>query len=140
MDRLIVDASMAVAWIHPGQATPQSNALLAEVGSGTTLVQPALWPIEVANVLLVLERRGKLTRSERTEALETLSLLDIQIDHEMSALAFTRLSQLALDLGLSVYDAAYVELALRLKLPLASKVVPLREAARKRRVTVLPRG
>ena len=44
------------------------------------------------------------------------------------------------DLGLSVYDAAYVELALRLKLPLASKDVPLREAARKRRVTVLPRG
>lgn len=139
MDRLVVDASMAVAWIHPGQSTPQTDALLAEVGNGTTLIVPALWPVEVANVLLALERRGKLTRDERTEALETLDALGFQLDHEMSALAFTRLSQLALDLGLSVYDAAYLDLALRLKIPLASKDAPLREAARKRRISVLPR-
>ena len=61
MVRLIVDASMAVAWVHPGQATPQTDALLAKVGQGTNVVVPALWPVEIANVLLVLERLDKLT-------------------------------------------------------------------------------
>jgi len=138
MDRLIVDASIAVAWVHPGQATPQTDALLTKVGQGTTVIVPALWPVEMANVLLVLERRNKLTAEERTTALEALRTLAVEIDHEMSALAFTRLSQLATALTLSVYDAAYLELALRLKLPLACKDGPLREAAKQRRVVILP--
>lgn len=138
MDRLVVDASMAVAWVHPGQATPETDALLARVGQGATAVVPALWPVEIANVLLVLERRGKLTAEERATALEALNALDFAVDHEMSALAFTSLSRLASELALSVYDAAYLELALRLKLPLACKDGPLRDVARKRRVTVVP--
>ena len=56
----------------------------------------------------------------------------------MSAIAFTRLSKLASELTLSVYDAAYLELALRLKIPLACKDGPLRDAAKRRRMTVLP--
>jgi len=56
MDRLIIDASVAVAWVHPGQATPQTDALLAKVGQGAVVTVPALWPVEMANVLLVLER------------------------------------------------------------------------------------
>lgn len=138
MDRLIVDASLAIAWVHPGQATPETDRLLAEVGTGTAVIVPALWPVETANVLLVLERRGKLTGDERMTAVEALTSLGVEIDHEMSALAFTRLSQLASELTLSVYDAAYLELALRLGVPLACKDGPLREAARKRNVTVLP--
>ncbi len=138
MDRLVVDASMAVAWVHPGQATPQTDALLAKVGEGATVIVPALWPVEIANALLVLERRGKLTADERMVALEALKTLGFEVDHEMSVLAFTRISQLAVELTLSVYDAAYLELALRLKLPLACKDGPLRDAAMKRRVTVVP--
>ena len=57
MDRLIVDASVAIAWVHPGQATPETDALLAEVNAGAILVVPALWPVETANALVVLERR-----------------------------------------------------------------------------------
>lgn len=135
---MVVDASLAVAWVHPGQATAQTDALLAQVGSGIAVVVPALWPVEMANVLLVLERRGKLTADERTEAMEALKALDFAIDHEMSESAFTRLSRLASELSLSVYDAAYLKLALRLELPLASKNGPLREAAKKRRVSVVP--
>ena len=138
MRQLVVDASVAIAWVHPGQATPATDALLAAVGQGTQIVVPSLWPVEMANVLLVLERRRKLRADERTLALAALRNLACSVDHEMSALALTDLSQLATELSLSVYDAAYLELAVRLNVPLACKDGPLREAARKRRVTMLP--
>lgn len=138
MDQLVVDASMAVAWVHPGQATAETDALLEQVGQGIRVVVPALWPVEVANALLVLERRKKLTARERGLALTALRSLRCVVDHEMSSQAFTVLSKLASDLTLSVYDAAYLELALRLELPLACKDGPLREAARRRRVKVVP--
>jgi predicted nucleic acid-binding protein len=138
MDQVVVDASLAVAWVHPGQATPETDALLDRVGQGMRLVVPALWPVEVANVLLVLERRKKLTSRERGLALNALLSLRCTVDHEMSALALTDLSTLASDLTLSVYDVAYLELALRLKVPLACLDASLREAARRRRVKVVP--
>lgn len=138
MDRLIVDASVAVAWVHPAQATPETDQLLARVTSGMHLVVPALWPLETANALVVLTRRKKLTEEERDAALAALMGLPVEVDGEMAVLAFTRLAPLAAELGLSVYDAAYLELALRLKVPLACKDGPLREAAKSRRVTVLP--
>ena len=138
IERMVVDASIAIAWVHPGQATPATDALLAAIGEGTKVVVPALWPVEMANVLLVLERRRKLRADERATALAALRDLSCSVDHEMSALAFTDLSLLASELSLSVHDAAYLELALRLNVPLACKDGALRAAARKRRLTVLP--
>lgn len=67
----------------------------------------------------VLERRGRLTADERKSALEALKSLGVEVDHEMSTLAFTHLPQLASELALSIYDTTYPELALRRKLPLA---------------------
>jgi predicted nucleic acid-binding protein len=138
MDRLVVDASIAAAWVHPGQATAETDAILDEIARGAKVVVPALWPVEMANVLLVLERRKKLAATERAAALSALRSLALTVDHEMSGLAFTELSRLATELTLSVYDAAYLELALRLKVPLACKDGPLREAAKRSRVVVLP--
>lgn len=138
MERLVVDASMAVAWVHPGQATAETEAILAQVARGAKVVVPALWPVEMANVLLVLERRKKLAATERAAALGALRSLAFSVDHEMSGLAFTELSRLATELALSVYDAAYLELARRLKVPLACKDGPLREAAKRSGVLVLP--
>lgn len=138
MDRLVVDASIAIAWVHPAQATTRTNALLDLVGQGTQVVVPALWPLEMANALLVLERRKTLTAEERVTALQALRALAFTLDFEMSILAFTELSQLASTLSLSIYDAAYLELSLRLKLPLACKDGALRDAARRRRVRVMP--
>ena len=80
MDRLIVDASMAIAWVHPGQATAESDLLLENIGRGTRVVVPALWFVEVSNALLVLERRGKLTGEERAVALEALQSLAFEVD------------------------------------------------------------
>ena len=138
MPGMVLDASIAIAWVHPGQASPSTDALLADVGRGTPIVVPALWSIEVANALLVLERRKKLRTEERLTALAGLRGLNLSVDHEMSGLAFTGVSTLASELALSVYDAVYLELALRLKLSLACKDGPLRDAAKRRRVKVLP--
>ena len=133
----VADASVAVAWIHPAQATPQTQALLESVYAGATVEVPALWPLEISNALVVLVRRKRLHESERLAALQALQLLSVKIDHEMAALAFTKLSSIASEHGLSVYDAAYFELAQRRQLPLACKDGALCAAARKAGIPLL---
>jgi len=129
--RFVADASVGVAWVHPAQATPQTEAMLQAVYSGAVVEAPALWPLEVANALLVLVRRKKLSASERQRALVALRNLSVELDHDMSSLAFTTLSTLAAEHQLSIYDAAYLELAVRKELPLGCKDGPLREAAKR---------
>ena len=125
----IADASVAVGWVHPAQATRQTAAMLDAIADGATLEVPALWPLEVANVLIVLVRRGKLREDERQAGLGWLRGLRLRLDHDMASLAFSRLSELAAAHQLSVYDAAYLELAQRRRLVLGCKDGPLRTAA-----------
>jgi predicted nucleic acid-binding protein len=132
----VADAAVAIGWVHPGQATKQTAAMLAAIADGATLEIPALWPLEVANALLILVRRRKLTEDERQAALGWLRGLRLRLDHEMTALAFSRLSELADAHQLSVYDAAYLELAQRRKLVLGCKDGPLRTAATHAGVTL----
>jgi predicted nucleic acid-binding protein len=131
MTTFIADASVAIAWVHPGQATPYTVRLLDAVAEGATLAVPALWPVEVANALIVLVRRRKLRDDERQTALGWLSELPIRVDVEMASRAFSTLSELASAYGLSLYDAAYLELAQRRKLMLGCKDGPLRRAAKR---------
>jgi predicted nucleic acid-binding protein len=126
----IADASVAIGWVHPAQATADTAAMLEAIAGGATLEVPALWPLEVANALLVLVRRRKLTEGERQAGLGWLRGLPVRIDHEMASVAFSRLSELAAAHQLSVYDAAYLELAQRRKLSLGCKDGPLRKAAK----------
>jgi predicted nucleic acid-binding protein len=103
--------------------------MLDAIADGATLEVPALWPLEVANALIVLVRRRKLTEGERQAGLGWLRGLRVRVDHEMSVLAFSRLSELAVTHQLSVYDAAYLELAVRRRLMLGCKDGRLRAAA-----------
>ena len=130
MQTFVVDASVAIGWVHPAQATPQTESLLEAIADGATVEAPALWPLEVANALMVLRRRRKLTEDERQAGLGWLRRLPLRLDHEMALLAFSRLSELASAHELSVYDASYLELAQRKGLALACKDGPLRKAAR----------
>ena len=132
----VADASVTIGWVHPGQATTRTEAMLDAMGQGTRLEVPALWPLEVANALTVLQRRRKLTGDERQEGLGWLRGLPLRIDHEMAVLAFSRLSELASAHQLSVYDAAYLELAQRRRLVLGCKDGPLRKAARRAGVSL----
>lgn len=125
----MADASLAIAWVHPAQATAQTEAMLDAMSEGATIEVPALWRLEVANALLVLTRRRKLSESECNQALRWLSGLPVTLDHEMVGLAWSKLSELAVAHQLSVYDAAYLELAVRRRLALACKDGPLKRAA-----------
>lgn len=132
----VADASVAVAWVHPGQATKDTAGMLNAITDGAVVEVPALWPLEVANALGVLARRRKLTEEERQTALGWLRGLPVRVDHDMASLAFTTLSELASAYNLSVYDASYLELAHRRKLALGCKDGPLRMAARRHGISL----
>ena len=125
----IADSSVGVAWAVHSQASAATDELLDRVAAGTPLVVPTLWPFEVANSLLVLLRRKKLLTAERDRAVAALACLPLVVDDDGPRLALGRISELAAEHGLSVYDAAYLELAVRRKLPLASRDEALRKAA-----------
>ena len=133
----IADSSVGVAWAAHAQASEATDELLDRVAEGAPLVVPTLWPFEVANSLLVLLRRKKMLAEDRDRALGALSRLPLVVDDEGPRLAFGRISELAAEHGLSVYDAAYLELAVRRKLPLASRDDALCKAARSCRVKLL---
>lgn len=125
----VADASIAIGWVHPSQATAASDALLDAMAEGAALEVPALWPLEVANALTVLVRRRKLSAADRTSALGWFQGLPLRIDQETTTIAFSRLAELADAHQLSVYDAAYLELAQRRRLPLACLDENLKKAA-----------
>lgn len=90
---------------------------------------PIICPFEVANVLLVGERRGRLTQADTGQFLNLLASLPIRIDHGPQNLALNEILVLGRQYGLSAYDAAYLELAMREGLPLATRDTAIRSAA-----------
>lgn len=119
MSSFILDSSVALAWYLPRQQTARTDALMhrmAEKGALTT----TLWPIEVANVLLIYERRGQLTTADRMSAIAFYNNAPITLDDQTATRAWGRAFDLALAHKLTVYDAGYLELALRAGLPLAT--------------------
>ena len=133
----IADSSVGVAWAVHSPASKATDDLLDSAAAGTPLVVPTLWPFEVANSLLVLLRRKRILAEERERALGALVRLPLVVDDEGPRLALGSISELAAEHGLTVYDAAYLELAVRRKLPLASRDVALCKAARGCRVKLL---
>ena len=95
MSAFIADASVAIAWVHPAQATVETDAMLDALEAGAVIEVPGLWPLEVANALVVLVRRRKLAEEDRLTALGWLRGLSVRIDYEMASLAFSSLSELA---------------------------------------------
>jgi predicted nucleic acid-binding protein len=127
----VVDASVALAWVNPAQGTDATDELLTQLGVGMVVVVPPIWFPEVANALLALERRKKLTNVERINALDQLTALKVLMDEESARFVFTTTSEIATKHGLSVYDASYLEVALRRKLALATRDESLRQGAKR---------
>ena len=126
----IVDASTGFAWVYQGQATAETDRLLNEVAAGAMVIVPALWYLEMANVLLIAQRRHRLTAVQRKAALEKLTAMQFTVDEEGTRHAFGKASELAEKHGLTIYDATYLELALRRSLPLATRDEALKSAAK----------
>ena len=126
MTAFVLDASIALAWCFADEATPATDALLDRLADEEAAA-PALWRLEVANALAMAERRGRLSVVGLTRSVSLLQRLAVSIDSEGAERAFRELLDLARAERLTVYDAAYLELALRLGLPLASKDAKLRK-------------
>ena len=133
----VVDASVGFAWIYPAQTTPEADQLLNEVAAGAIVVVPALWYLEMSNVLLIAQRRHRLTAIQRKAALEKLTAMQFTADEEGTRHAFGKTSELAEKYGLTTYDATYLELALRRSLPLATRDEALRTAPKQGGVKTL---
>ena len=123
----VLDCSMTMAWIFSDEASEASDAVRESLIKDHAVV-PSLWAIEVANVLLVATRRGRLSEPEWPKLLDDLMALPISVDNETSDQALTNSLQLANRYDLSAYDAVYLELARRKALPVASLDNKLRAA------------
>jgi predicted nucleic acid-binding protein len=131
----VLDCSVAICWAFEDQATPLTRAALARLETDRAVV-PAIWPIEVANVLLTTERRRKLTPTESNDFVESLRRLGIVIRDHPPAVALRTLA-LGREYGLTAYDALYLDLAAREDVPLATLDEQLRAAAQKMGVELL---
>jgi predicted nucleic acid-binding protein len=125
---LVLDYSATLAWLYPDETTDAIRSVFETIHAEGCYV-PMLWRLEVANGLTVAVRRRRITAGFRNDALSALALAAIDTDGETSAFAWTGTLQLADRFGLTLYDAAYLELAQRRSLPLASLDVELRGAA-----------
>jgi predicted nucleic acid-binding protein len=125
----VLDSSIAVAWCFPDEQDAYSQSVLDALADRAAVV-PYLWHLEVANILVVGERRKRSTQADTTTWLRFLSGLPITLDEETRDRAFGDITNLSRAHTLTAYDAAYLELALRRSLPLASLDDQLNAAAR----------
>ena len=125
---LVVDSSATLAWVYSEETTEAISEVLARLTDRGAWV-PALWRLEVANVLQMNVRRGRHDAAFRDAALTDLAMLPISIDPETDQQAWGATVRLAARHRLTVYDAAYLELAQRRGLPLATLDKELRDAA-----------
>ncbi|MBI3819537.1 MAG: type II toxin-antitoxin system VapC family toxin [Planctomycetes bacterium] len=132
---LILDCSVTIAWCVESETTAFTEAVLAAVARDGA-VAPGLWAIEVANVLSIHERRKILTNDKVRRFREILAKFNIQLEHHTRERMLFEVLDLSRKLGLSAYDATYLDLAMQLRLPLATLDRPLLEAAKKVNVEI----
>jgi predicted nucleic acid-binding protein len=125
---LVIDASVALAWSFADEDSPYANSIRESLTHDSVIV-PAIWPLEVANGLLQSERRGRSTQADSALIQASLGSLPIAVDQPVPDQYSAATLDIARSYNLTVYDAAYLELAMREGLPLASLDSDLRAAA-----------
>lgn len=116
---IVLDASMTIAWLFDDERTEAAHQIMARVVSDGAIV-PSLWRLEIANMLRNAVRRGRCDDDFAARSLARLDRLRIRIDDETDQHAWGATRTLSREQGLTPYDAAYLELAIRKKYPLAS--------------------
>lgn len=132
---VIVDSSVALSWVLPDESRPKSNArrIVAQGGA----LAPAHWPLEVANGLQMALRRGRIDAAFRSECLRDLAKIPVMLDAQTGNRAWGETVRLADTHELTIYDAAYLELALRRNWPLATYDRALMSAAQRSGVVIV---
>jgi predicted nucleic acid-binding protein len=115
----VLDCSIVFSWFFADEANDYADSVAARFDSAEAVV-PGLWPLEVANALVIGERRGRSTSAQAAAFLSRLASLPIAIDDQTAGVAWAGTLSLARAHRLTAYDAAYLELAIREGLPLAS--------------------
>ena len=138
MNTFVLDCSVAVAWLLEDERIPEADELLDRLDDGAQAVVPGLWRLELGNVLAGAERRNRITGTGIARCLGILARLPIETDPHTEERALRETLDLARREYLTTYDAAYLELAMRRGLPLATLDRPLARAARRAGVDVLP--
>lgn len=137
MKNFVIDNSVVMSWCFEDEQTVHSQRVLKDLNSAEALV-PALWPFEIANGLMMAERRKRISLDEVIIFLGFLKQLPIQIDHislkDDSWLACYRIGR---EYHLTAYDAAYLYLAVREKIPLATFDAPMIKAAHDLKIIIL---
>lgn len=132
----VLDASITACWAFDDEDHPDASLAFDRMRTEEGVV-PCLWWFEVRNILIVNERRRRITESDTASFLLNLSLLRLRVDPSPDENALLRLARAH---RLSAYDAAYLELAQRERLPLATLDADLRRAAAGEGVALVSRG
>ncbi len=127
-EQFVIDCSVVMSWCFQDEAGQYADAVLDSLQENTAAV-PALWPLEVVNALLTSERRGRLAPAGSIRFLSMLARLPIVVDREWPERTMKELLALGRASELSSYDAAYLELAMRKGLPIATLDARLEAAA-----------
>lgn len=125
---LVIDASVAGGWLFGDEVSAYADAVLVAVADGGAMA-PGLWPYEVANMLALAERRGRMTADEVSRAARWLEALQVRVEPAHPLRTIPGLTATAREHGLSAYDAAYLDLAVRTRSRLATLDGALRQAA-----------
>ena len=128
MSNFILDCSVSGSWCLKDESNDEANKILDCLGEDEALV-PSIWPVEMANVLVVAERRGRVSAADAARAMEILLSLPIEAERGERE-NMVRIRLLAREHKLSAYDACYLELAQRTGFPIATLDHALQAAAR----------
>ncbi len=131
MKEFVLDCSATLPWVFASEATKETDALLDTLSNGAKAWVPPLWHLELGNVLLGAKRKNRIDPAGIEKFLSALGVYDIEVDPDTMSVAWSKTLGLAESYGLSVYDAAYLELALRRGIPLASLDASLLAAMKK---------
>ena len=127
MKGIAVDASVALAWCFPDEASDYADSVLLAV-ENQTIVVPAIWAVEITNALLIGERRKRIRQPEVRRFVDLMNGLSVVEDGQPFSDTVSNVLPLAREYGLSAYDAAYLDVAVRHEIPLATLDVPLQKA------------
>ncbi len=125
---MVIDASVALAWCFPDEASDYADSVLLALEETRVLV-PAIWSVEISNALLVGERRKRIRQPEVLRFMELLKGLSVVEERLSFPETLNNILPLARAYGLSAYDAAYLDIAVRHEVPLATLDAPLQKAA-----------
>ena len=132
------DSSVTLSWFFDDEATVATDELLDQLNGDGHAIIAAHWMLEVSNMLPMAERRKRAAVADSSHLLALLDALPIETDPQTASRATTVSLNLAKTQGLTLYDSAYLELAMRRSVPLATLDKPLRAAAEKSGVACLP--